>query len=468
MVVVNGANYTGDLSAKNGSTIQVQTGGTLAPSTANNFAGTLVNNGTVNLNNISLSNGAAITNSGTFTWLGNWNQNNAITVSNTSCGTMTFSTGTNVNSSAVILNSGILNFAGDLNTSSGTTINNRGVVTVTGNFTSSGLFYNQYKAIFKGSSNNINSGDSIVNLAYMTFAGSVTSSTGIRNEGLFTTGGSYTISSNKFVVNNSNSQLRAKGSLSNNAQITGNGSLHVAGSIVNNSSVSGKNASQKLQVNKNISGTTSNLTVNTSLAAADTSTYIASMANPDICSVLPLQISAVQAVYKYNQVQLYWNAYAQSNARSFTIEYSRDGQTFATAGEVAAAGTNNQTTSYQYTHYTSETGNLFYRIRETAVDGTIYYSSVVLVKTGNATNVITQVFPNPFADNLQISLQLQNAVMIRVTLYDAEGRMVKTLMQQGLTGRNTIVAGNLSSLLPGVYVACIRAGDHTIFHKLTK
>lgn len=468
MVVANGGNYTGDLSANNGSTIQVQTGGTLAPSTANNFAGNLTNNGTVNLNNISLSNGAAITNSGTFTWLSNWNQNNAITVSNSACGTMTFNTGTNVSSSAVILNNGILNFAGDLNTSSGSTINNRGVVTVNGNLSSSGLFYNQYKAVFKGGSNNINSGDSLINLAFMTFAGSLTSGGNIRNEGLFTTGGSYTINSNKFLINNSNAQLRVKGALSNNSQLTGNGSVHIAGGITNNSTVSGKSAAQKLQVNQSVTGTTSNLTINASLAAADTSTYTASMANPDGCSILPLQISALQALCQYNQVLLYWNAYAQSNARSFTIEYSRDGQTFATAGEVAAAGTNNQTTSYQYTHYTSETGNLFYRIRETAVDGTIYYSSVVLVKTGNATNVITQVFPNPFADNLQISLQLQNAVMIRVMLYDAEGRMVKVLMQQGLTGRNTIVAGNLSSLLPGVYVACIQAGDHKTFHKLTK
>jgi hypothetical protein len=92
----------------------------------------------------------------------------------------------------------------------------------------------------------------------------------------------------------------------------------------------------------------------------------------------------------------------------------------------------------------------------------------VLVKTGNTANVTTLVFPNPFTDNLQISLQLQNTVMIQVTLYDASGRMVKKLQQQGFAGKNTIITGNLSLLLPGVYVACIQAGDHTTFHKLTK
>jgi hypothetical protein len=132
MVVVNGGNYTGNLDAHNGSTIQIQAGGRLAPGNANNFAASLMNNGTVVINNISLSNGAAITNSGSFTWAGNWNQNNALTVSNTACGTMNFSQGTNVGNNAVILNNGTLNFAQNLTTSSGTTLNNRGRVTVEG------------------------------------------------------------------------------------------------------------------------------------------------------------------------------------------------------------------------------------------------------------------------------------------------------------------------------------------------
>src|SRR5438067_12756171 len=49
MVVTNGGNYTGNLSANNGSVIKIQSGGILSPSTANNFAGAITNNGTVNM-----------------------------------------------------------------------------------------------------------------------------------------------------------------------------------------------------------------------------------------------------------------------------------------------------------------------------------------------------------------------------------------------------------------------------------
>jgi hypothetical protein len=467
MVVINGGNFTGDLDAKQGSTITIQSGGRLAPNNANSFAASLSNNGTVVMNNISLANGVAISNSGSFTWAGNWNQNVGLTVSNTACGTMSFSQGTNMGNSAIINNNGVLNFTQDLATSSGTTINNRGTVTVSGNFNSSGLFYNQYKAIFKGGSNNINTGDSIVNLAYMTFSNAVNSSPGMRNEGLLTIGGSFTLNSNKLLINNSNAQLRVNGALSNNGTIQGNGSLYVAGGVTNNQTVQGNSAAQKLTVNQAISGTTSNLTVNGALVAADTATYSATRANADACVILPVRLSALQAVYKNSQVQLNWYAYAQSNARSFTIEYSPDGRAFTVAGELAATGDNNQSTLYQFTHTPIIAGTVFYRIRENGIDGNLYYSNIVAVKTGN-TLLTSEVFPNPFTNNLQITMQLEKAGMIQAALFDASGRLVKRLQQQGLAGRNTIVMSDLSALLPGAYLVQLKAGDHTSFEKLTK
>jgi hypothetical protein len=192
------------------------------------------------------------------------------------------------------------------------------------------------------------------------------------------------------------------------------------------------------------------------------------MAKPDVCVVLPVKLSSLQAVYHNNQVQLNWFAYAQSNARSFTIEYSQDGRSYTVAGELAAAGSDNQTTPYVYMHAPAFTGTVFYRIRETDVDGNMYYSNMVVVKTGNTLLATTEVFPNPFTATLQISMQLEKAGMIEVALYDASGRMVRKLQQSGLTGRNTIVISNLTALLPGTYLVQIKAGEHTSFRKLTK
>ncbi|WP_207515507.1 T9SS type A sorting domain-containing protein [Longitalea luteola] len=472
LYIANGGNYTGNLSTNNGSVVQVATGGRLAPSQANSFSASLSSSGTVVMNNITLNNGAAITNSGSFTWAGNWNQNNAITVSNTACGTMTFSQSTNLGSNAAINNNGVLNFSQSLTTSSGTTINNRGRVTVAGDINLAGTFYNQNIAVFRGGNNNISSGntnDSLVNLGEITITGSITTSIGTRNEGLVVVNGSYTINGNYFRINNSNAQLRIGGALSNNGEIRGTGSLHVGGGISNNQTIAGVNGANRLTTNQNISGgTTQHLTVNGSLIAADTATYTPERANPDACIALPVKLSSLQAAYHSGQVQLNWSANSGSDIRSFTIEYSQDGQVFTRAGELAATGQNDQNTPYVYMHAPAVTGTVFYRVRSTALDGKMYYSNTVVVKTGNTLLASATVFPNPFTDILQISMQLEKAGMIQVALYNAGGELVRKQQHAGVLGRNTVVISDLSALPAGSYLVQMKAGNHTSFRKLIK
>jgi len=165
---------------------------------------------------------------------------------------------------------------------------------------------------------------------------------------------------------------------------------------------------------------------------------------------------------------LNWLSYIQSDVHSFTIEYSHDGKVFNAAGVLAVAGTNDRATPYVYTHTPDVTGTLYYRLRVTAVDGAVYYSNIVPVKTGNTILAGTEVFPNPFTDILQISMQLEKTGMIQVALYDASGRLVRRSQQTGMLGRNTIVMGNLSALLPGIYLLQIKAGEYIAMQKLTK
>jgi hypothetical protein len=158
----------------------------------------------------------------------------------------------------------------------------------------------------------------------------------------------------------------------------------------------------------------------------------------------------------------------QSDVRSFTIEYSQNGQSFTEAGNLAVSATNNQTTPYVFAHLPAVTGTLYYRVLETTVDGTVYYSNMVTVKTGNTFLANTEVFHNPFKDILQISMQLEKAGMIQVALYDAGGRLVRRSQQTGLVGRNTIAISDLSALLPGVYLLQLKAGEHIAMQKITK
>jgi hypothetical protein len=475
MVIISGGNYTGNLSTNNGSAIEVQAGGQFTPNQANSFSASLTNNGTVTINNISLSTGASFTNNGTFNWNSNWNQGSVtLTVTNNACGTMNFAQGTTVSNNSTINNQGVLNLAQGLGINNGSRVTNRGRVDVGGDLNLSGTLYNENIAVFRGSNNNISSNntyDSLVNTGKIVITGGATSSIRTRNDGLFKVNGSYTINGSTFNINNSTAQLRIGGSFSNNGMLTGNGSLYVVAGIGNNQTIAGYSGAQQLTVNKNsgdFTGTQSNLVYNTGLAAIDTGSYNPPLDNAASCTVLPIRLSTLQAVYNNGRVQLNWQAYTQSDVRSFTIEYSQDGKSFTEAGNLAAAGINNQTTPYVYAHSPAVNGTLYYRVRGTTVDGSVYYSNMVTVKTGNTFLANTEVFPIPFKDILLISMQLEKTGMIQVALYDASGRLVRRSQQTGLVGRNTIAIGDLSALLPGVYLLQVKAGEHIATQKLTK
>jgi len=465
MVVTSTGNYTGNITSRNGSTVIVQKGGTVSSNTID-LSGALNNAGTVSVSSLTVSNNSAtITNSGSFTFTNSWNQNNTVVVTNTSCGSMVFSNAINIGSNAQFINSGNLTFSSSMNFNSGT-IDNSGRLTVGGDINSSGRFYNRYKAVLNGGNNNMNS-DSVINLGYFTVTNNMTSGIGFRNEGLYTVGANFTINNNVFVVNNSNAQLRVNGQLGNNGTVRGNGSVYV-NTISNNGTLSGNNASQLLTINKtnaSVSGTKTNVNFNTSQTGYDTATYVAAAATTSSCTVLAQQLSSLQAVYQTGQVQLNWLVYAAANVQSFVIEYSQDAVNFSKAGQLNIAD-NDVATQYQYTHYTNLTGTLYYRLRETDVNGAVFYSNIVVVKTGSS--FVTHVFPNPFTNSLQVNLLLQNAGTIQVQLFDAGGRLLRKVVKQGLAGVNAVVLNDLQSLLPGVYLARITAGDQTIFQKLVK
>jgi hypothetical protein len=74
-----------------------------------------------------------------------------------------------------------------------------------------------------------------------------------------------------------------------------------------------------------------------------------------------------------------------SNSRNFNVQHSRNGNSWTTIGSVAAAGNNNTISYYNFLHADPVTGNNFYRIQQTDLDGKYTYSSVQMLQI-TATN----------------------------------------------------------------------------------
>ncbi len=472
MVVINNGAYTGNITANAGSQIIVQNGGTFTPTVANSFAATLTNYGTAQLGTagLSLASGASIINNGSFNWIA-WNQNAALTVTNNACGSMHFTSTTNLNQSGTVLtNKGFLNFASNMTLGNGCTLNNTGQVIFNGSFTALGRVYNQWKISVLNTFNS-NSGDSIINLYQMLFRNSITFNNSVRNEGLLWTQGSLTINgAGSVTMNFSNAQLRINGALQNNGTLKGPSQLYVSGSINNNGTISGISNIAPLQVNQNINnGTRQFLFVNTSMTPYDTATYTNTRGFNDICTTtLPVELSPLQAVYRNNATQLSWSTYTEINTQNFYIEFSRNGVDFTTIGSTPAAGNTNSRVNYNYNHNIVTTGTLYYRIREVDIDGKVTYSNIASVRAGSTSNVAINVQPNPFTDKINCNIELSKAGPVTIILYNSNGSIIQRITQQAQAGINRISLNNLSILASGVYMVNITAGEQNFVQKVVK
>ena len=140
---------------------------------------------------------------------------------------------------------------------------------------------------------------------------------------------------------------------------------------------------------------------------------------PFVLGALPVQFIDVNAVLiSKNAATINWEvAVPVINAARFEIEYSIDGRLWSTAGQFNIDNPNQS--RYQFFHRNLPPGNLYYRIKQTDVDGTAVYSKTVLLKRNNSV-AENRIYPNPASDYISIvpgSLSEQ-----QVVLYDAVGR----------------------------------------------
>ena len=143
---------------------------------------------------------------------------------------------------------------------------------------------------------------------------------------------------------------------------------------------------------------------------------------------LPVQFGGITAKAVNCQVQLQWKTYFEQNARDFTVEYSRDGVVYETVGTVAAKGTGNTTQNYAYTHGAPANGTVYYRIRQTDVNGAYTVGDVITVTNSCSSNAVI-AYPNPVKDKLII--QIGGSGQRILTVYDVIGRQMTKMNVSG-------------------------------------
>jgi hypothetical protein len=141
--------------------------------------------------------------------------------------------------------------------------------------------------------------------------------------------------------------------------------------------------------------------------------------------LLPIELPSFTGDCSGGTRVLNWSTATESNNAYFTIEYSTDGVSWQAAGTVAGAGNSSTMRNYSFTDGALRPGTVYYRLRQTDLDGKSSYSSIISV--GNCIVPGTDklnIYPNPSPGQLILSFDGDKSKVQSIEVYDVLGERI--------------------------------------------
>lgn len=152
---------------------------------------------------------------------------------------------------------------------------------------------------------------------------------------------------------------------------------------------------------------------------------------------LPVKLTSFNAHCNASEVELKWSTASEFNASHFDVQMSRDGQTWNSIGEVAAAGTTNQATSYSFKTAKASTVTYF-RLVQVDFDGKSEIYGPIAASCNLEKNIVS-LFPNPSTEQTTIDVQSVTSEMATIQVVDLMGKVLFTQNMNLEAGSNQVV-----------------------------
>ncbi|NML22555.1 T9SS type A sorting domain-containing protein [Pseudoflavitalea sp. G-6-1-2] len=167
-------------------------------------------------------------------------------------------------------------------------------------------------------------------------------------------------------------------------------------------------------------------------------------------AALPLQWVSVSASRKEDAVNIQWITEQEYQVSHFDVERSTNAQQWTVAAARIPATNQSNRSTYQHTDRPGYAGTLYYRIRQTDLDGRQTISKIVLVAPGRLSNQMT-ILPNPAKSYFSIA-GVASGNVVQVSVFTSGGMMVKTW--KGYQEQY-----HLTSVPAGTYLVRIKTAD---------
>jgi len=143
---------------------------------------------------------------------------------------------------------------------------------------------------------------------------------------------------------------------------------------------------------------------------------------------LPVELAVFTGKMVEGSAQLAWVTLSEKDNHYFTVERSTDGKHYSGVGTVYGSGTTREPTDYTFTDPFPPFARLYYRLKQTDIDGAQRYSDVIMVDN-HSTGTRLIAFPNPVASGRTVDLRIRHTehidpAGIHVVAYDLMGKQI--------------------------------------------
>ncbi len=183
---------------------------------------------------------------------------------------------------------------------------------------------------------------------------------------------------------------------------------------------------------------------------------------------LPVELTAFTAAADGEDAVLKWETASETNNSGFDVQVSSgDGEAFRSLAWIEGKGTTLESQSYTFRAKGLSPGAYRFRLQQIDLDGATEFSPVVELRLRGASPfLLSKAVPNPFGAASTVTVSVDRARQVQVSLYDVLGREVSVL-HQGIVEENVRVLIDGAALPAGLYVLRARSGSDVQTQTLT-
>ncbi len=147
---------------------------------------------------------------------------------------------------------------------------------------------------------------------------------------------------------------------------------------------------------------------------------------PPIPAVLPVTLVDFMATVMEQKVNLSWVVMDEKNFSHYEVECSANGADFSYLNTINATGQNTLRTNYNSWDNNPLKHKNYYRLKMVDLDGQYTYSEVLTINLAADRTEISNLYPNPAQDILNLSFVIAEDAAINIQMMDVSGKVLKT------------------------------------------